>query len=216
MEQSRGGPLGLRVQGTLGLRDRNRRARRRPISKSCCAAARTSSGPCCPGNLGGKGFALIALAALAIWGFSGFFQVEPDELGVVHAVRQVRARCQAGPQLSPAVSGRDGADAEGHARQPHRYRHAPGRGSAPRHHDAQRAGGEPDAHRRREHRRCRLLGVLADQADGRERVPVQHPESRRHREGGGRKRHARGRSAATTSSRSSPARDRPSKAASTS
>jgi len=35
------------------------------------------------GNLGGKGFALIALAAIAIWGFSGFFRVEPDELGVV-------------------------------------------------------------------------------------------------------------------------------------
>jgi membrane protease subunit HflK len=35
------------------------------------------------GNLGSKGFALIALAALAIWGFSGFFRVEPDELGAV-------------------------------------------------------------------------------------------------------------------------------------
>src|SRR5215217_750074 len=35
------------------------------------------------GNLGSKGFALIALAAIAIWGFSGFFQVAPDELGVV-------------------------------------------------------------------------------------------------------------------------------------
>jgi membrane protease subunit HflK len=35
------------------------------------------------GNLGGKGFALLALAALALWGFSGFFRVEPDELGVV-------------------------------------------------------------------------------------------------------------------------------------
>src|SRR5262245_64007098 len=35
------------------------------------------------GNLGTKGFVLIALAALAIWGFSGFFRVEPDELGVV-------------------------------------------------------------------------------------------------------------------------------------
>jgi membrane protease subunit HflK len=35
------------------------------------------------GNLGGKGFALIGLAALAIWGFSGFFRVNPDELGVV-------------------------------------------------------------------------------------------------------------------------------------
>ena len=35
------------------------------------------------GSLGGKGLSLIVLAALAIWGFSGFFRVEPDELGVV-------------------------------------------------------------------------------------------------------------------------------------
>ena len=34
------------------------------------------------GNLGGRGIALIALAATALWGFSGFFRVEPDELGV--------------------------------------------------------------------------------------------------------------------------------------
>jgi membrane protease subunit HflK len=35
------------------------------------------------GNLGGKGVALIAVAAVAIWGFSGFYRVQPDELGVV-------------------------------------------------------------------------------------------------------------------------------------
>src|SRR5437588_11624582 len=35
------------------------------------------------GNLGGLGIALIALAAVVVWGFSGFFKVEPDELGVV-------------------------------------------------------------------------------------------------------------------------------------
>jgi len=35
------------------------------------------------GNLGSKGFALLALGAIALWGFSGFFRVEPDELGVV-------------------------------------------------------------------------------------------------------------------------------------
>jgi membrane protease subunit HflK len=35
------------------------------------------------GNLGGRGFAIIALIALVLWGFSGFFRVEPDELGVV-------------------------------------------------------------------------------------------------------------------------------------
>src|SRR3954469_22879562 len=35
------------------------------------------------GNLGGKGLSLILLAAIVIWGFSGFFRVDPDELGVV-------------------------------------------------------------------------------------------------------------------------------------
>jgi modulator of FtsH protease HflK len=35
------------------------------------------------GNMGGKGFALLGLAAIALWGASGFFKVEPDELGVV-------------------------------------------------------------------------------------------------------------------------------------
>jgi membrane protease subunit HflK len=35
------------------------------------------------GNLGGKGFAILGLAAVVLWGFSGIFQVGPDELGVV-------------------------------------------------------------------------------------------------------------------------------------
>jgi membrane protease subunit HflK len=35
------------------------------------------------GNLGGRGFALIALGAVVLWGVSGFFRVEPDEVGVV-------------------------------------------------------------------------------------------------------------------------------------
>jgi membrane protease subunit HflK len=36
-----------------------------------------------PGNLGGRGIALIVLVALALWGFSGFYTVGPDEVGVV-------------------------------------------------------------------------------------------------------------------------------------
>ncbi len=35
------------------------------------------------GNLGGRGFALLLLGAIFLWGVSGFFRVEPDELGVV-------------------------------------------------------------------------------------------------------------------------------------
>jgi modulator of FtsH protease HflK len=46
------------------------------------------------GNLGGRGFALLALGAVALWGVSGFFRVEPDEVGVVlrfgQEVRQVQ------------------------------------------------------------------------------------------------------------------------------
>src|SRR6516225_1472984 len=35
------------------------------------------------GSLGGKGLSLFLLAAIVIWGLSGFFRVDPDELGVV-------------------------------------------------------------------------------------------------------------------------------------
>jgi len=35
------------------------------------------------GGFGGRGFALIALAAVVLWAVSGFFRVEPDEVGVV-------------------------------------------------------------------------------------------------------------------------------------
>ena len=51
------------------------------------------------GNLSGRGIALIALAAVALWGFSGFFRVEPDELGLVMRFGKYDPRCQARPQL---------------------------------------------------------------------------------------------------------------------
>jgi membrane protease subunit HflK len=35
------------------------------------------------GGLGGRGLVIVVLAAIVLWGFSGFFQVQPDELGVV-------------------------------------------------------------------------------------------------------------------------------------
>jgi modulator of FtsH protease HflK len=35
------------------------------------------------GNLGGRGISLILLAAILIWGFSGFYRVDTEELGVV-------------------------------------------------------------------------------------------------------------------------------------
>src|SRR5262249_17136860 len=45
------------------------------------------------GNLGNRGFLIIALLAVLLWGFSGIFFVQPDEVGVVMrfgaAVREV-------------------------------------------------------------------------------------------------------------------------------
>src|SRR5215472_13467774 len=35
------------------------------------------------GGLGGRAIALIAVVALILWGLSGFFTVNPDELGIV-------------------------------------------------------------------------------------------------------------------------------------
>jgi membrane protease subunit HflK len=48
------------------------------------------------GSLGGRGFALLALALIALWGFSGFFRVEPDELGVVLRFGKVVREVQPG------------------------------------------------------------------------------------------------------------------------
>ena len=59
------------------------------------------------GNLGGKGIALIVVAAIAIWGFSGFFRVQPDEIGVVLRFGKYVRDATARPQLPPAVPGRD-------------------------------------------------------------------------------------------------------------
>ena len=108
------------------------------------------------------------------------------------ALRQGSPRGPARPQLPSALSDRDRADAEGAAGPQDRRRHAHRRRPPPRQHHARRAGRKPDADRRREHRRRRFLGAVADQAERRRRISVQHPESRGHREGGGRKRHARG------------------------
>jgi membrane protease subunit HflK len=48
------------------------------------------------GNLGGRGIALLVLGALVLWGFSGFFRVEPDELGVVLRFGKVVREVQPG------------------------------------------------------------------------------------------------------------------------
>jgi modulator of FtsH protease HflK len=48
------------------------------------------------GSLGGKGFGIIAAIAVVVWGLSGFFRVEPDELGVVLRFGQYVRQAQPG------------------------------------------------------------------------------------------------------------------------
>ena len=61
-----------------------------------------------PGNLGGRGIALIVLVALALWGFSGFYTVGPPRPRA--RSRQCRARrdcpasrCAAGPDCGAGI-----------------------------------------------------------------------------------------------------------------
>ena len=75
------------------------------------------------GNLGGRGVLLIVLAAVLVWGFSGFFRLSRTNSASCCASASTSAT-PSPASISPALSGRDRAHPEGHARQPHRHRHA--------------------------------------------------------------------------------------------
>jgi membrane protease subunit HflK len=49
------------------------------------------------GNLGGRGFIIVALIAVALWGLSGIFFVQPDEVGVVLRFGKVVREVPPGP-----------------------------------------------------------------------------------------------------------------------
>ena len=118
-----------------------------------------------PGNLGGRGIALMALAAVVLWGFSGFFRVEPDELGVVLRFGKFTREVEPGlnyhlpypieTALTPPALRVNKLDIGMRVAEDMR------RGT----YGARCAGRKPDAHRRREHRRCRFLGAVEDQAE---------------------------------------------------
>ena len=78
-----GGAVGFGVARTVGLGAATRRGPKPPDLEEFLRRSQDKLRSLLPGNLGGRGIALIALAAIALWGFSGFFRVEPDELGVV-------------------------------------------------------------------------------------------------------------------------------------
>jgi modulator of FtsH protease HflK len=49
-----------------------------------------------PGGLGGKGVVLIIFLAIALWGLSGFFVVQPEEVGVVLRFGKIDRQVQPG------------------------------------------------------------------------------------------------------------------------
>src|SRR5271169_2895205 len=81
--QSGGGPWGSGSRGPWGSGPQQPGGPKPPDLEEFLRRGQDKLRDWMPGNLGGRGIALIALAAVALWGFSGFFRVEPDELGVV-------------------------------------------------------------------------------------------------------------------------------------
>src|ERR1700689_1072812 len=78
-----GGPWGSGSRGPWGSGPQTPGGPRPPDLEDFLRRGQDKLRALMPGNLGGRGIALIALIAVALWGFSGFFRVEPDELGVV-------------------------------------------------------------------------------------------------------------------------------------
>jgi membrane protease subunit HflK len=78
-----GGPWGSGSRGPWGSGPQPSGGNRPPDLEEFLRKSQDRLRSILPGNLGGRGIALIVLAAIVLWGFSGFFRVEPDELGVV-------------------------------------------------------------------------------------------------------------------------------------
>src|ERR1700689_4145292 len=78
-----GGPWGSGSRGPWGSGPQTPGGPRPPDLEDFLRRGQDKLHALMPGNLGGRGIALIALVAVALWGFSGFFRVEPDEIGVV-------------------------------------------------------------------------------------------------------------------------------------
>jgi modulator of FtsH protease HflK len=78
-----GGPWGSGSRGPWGSGPQSPGGPRPPDLEDFLRRSQDRLRSLLPGNFGGRGIALFALVVVALWGFSGFFRVEPDELGVV-------------------------------------------------------------------------------------------------------------------------------------
>jgi modulator of FtsH protease HflK len=78
-----GGPWGSGPRGPWGSGPQQPGGSRPPDLEDLLRRSQDKLRDLMPGNLGGRGIAVIAVAAILLWGASGAFRVEPDELGVV-------------------------------------------------------------------------------------------------------------------------------------
>jgi modulator of FtsH protease HflK len=78
-----GGPWGSGPKGPWGSGPQQPGGSRPPDLEEFLRRSQDKLRSLLPGNLGGRGITLIAIVVVVLWGFSGFFRVEPDELGVV-------------------------------------------------------------------------------------------------------------------------------------
>ena len=172
---------GARVRKGRGAPARNRWDRGRPILKTFCAAARTGFSSCCRADISAASASRWCWSAsLAIWGMSGFYRVQSEELGVVLRFGKYVRDGQPGLNYHLPYPIETVLLPKALRVSTIQHRHdADRRSGAARPDHARRAGREPDADRRREYRRRRFHRVVADQAEGRRRFPVQHPESRK-------------------------------------
>jgi membrane protease subunit HflK len=91
-----GGPWGSGPRGPWGSGPQQPGGSRPPDLEEFLRRSQEKLRSWLPGNLGGRGIALMALIVIALWGFSGFFRVEPDELGVVLRFGQFIREAQPG------------------------------------------------------------------------------------------------------------------------
>jgi membrane protease subunit HflK len=93
--QSGGGPWGSGSKGPWGSGPQSQ-GPRPPDLEDFLRRSQDKLRAILPGNFGGRGLAILALVLIALWGFSGFFRVEPDELGVVLRFGQFTREVQPG------------------------------------------------------------------------------------------------------------------------
>jgi modulator of FtsH protease HflK len=78
-----GGPWGSGPRGPWGSGPQTPGGSRPPDLEDLFRRGQDKLRDLMPGNLGGRGILVIAIIAIILWGFSGVFRVEPDEIGVV-------------------------------------------------------------------------------------------------------------------------------------